>query len=442
MKPNLLTVLVILGVLLIPIDSVMPFSGIRITLAEIFFSLAFFVWLRMWDRKLESVRGERYLYLSLIMFLVICAVSVFVAQNKFLALRETIQFSWLWGMFFFFLILFYEHNMSELIWKIFVVTAVASSIFGLYQYFVFREPISELIADTRFRATGFYDQPNALGSFLAASLLLMSGLFLLEKAHSASSSAVATTSRQKVIFYCICIAISSAGVTATFSRGSWIALAAGLILLFLMNRKQYRDFLPLVAAYALGAVFVFTDASFQPKDKLIEAHRWVEEASGLRSFSDKQRRLLLDAAFQMFVDNPVIGVGIGNFHQRLIEYTPPEKMGLLQQDYDPVRQRFFINPGKKLDVEIVHNFPLQIAAETGFLGLFFFLSFLIVFFYTNVKRLNIISDGRKYIIRSTSLSAAITIFVAGLFGWPFSHGVQEILILMMAFSVTNKMNLS
>jgi len=416
------------GIALVPIDLVVPLFRTRFTLAELFLSLAFLLWLMQsgW-RITEGIPG--WVFIPLLAFLAACSLSIIAAHNAFIAVRETVQFFWLSIMLYFLVILFSRQKLIMPAWQVIVLAAVVSSIVGLYQYFFFRQPLFELIADTRFRARGFFDQPNTFGSFLSSSLLIMVGLYVLSSVSEGKEEARVVL-RKRWLY--AAIGISSAGLAATFSRGSLIALAAGLIVFGFLHRRHLRALLMSVAACIVAMTIIFVDASGQPKDRLIAAERGLDDTGGARSFSDRQRMVLLHAAFRMFLDYPVLGVGIGNFPVRLLEYTPPDDHVLLQRDYDPVQDRFFINPGKKPTIEIVHNVPLQIACETGLLGFLSFLIFIIGFFYEGTQRLKSVQTQPEFVIRATSLSAVIAMLAGGMFGWPFSHGTQELLIMLMA----------
>lgn len=432
--PKIFQVAFLTGIALIPIDVVIPVFGVRVALAEVFLSFAFILFLVEWDwNSFEEL--PRSVFVPLAVFVLVCVVSIAVGTDKFLAMRETVQFLWLLIMFAFVVALFSRTQPVIPVWRIVVWTAVVSSVFGIYQYFVYRQPLFELVADTRFRATGFYDQPNTLASFLAPSLLILIGLYLMN-----GSSALGLHPRRERIspersIYLVAMAICTAGLTATFSRSNWIAFVLGIIVLGFLSRRYLQMLLLPVAACMIGAASIAVDYSFQPKDKLAAANRAVGDTVGGRSFSDRQRMLLLSSALHMVRDYPLLGVGVGNFSVRLAEYTPVKDVALLHRDYDAVRQKFFINPAKKPDIEIVHNFLLQIASETGLIGFLPFSAFLVCFFVESSKRLKASQSEPERLIRITAISAAIAMLVAALFGWPFSHGTQELLMVVMAISI-------
>jgi O-antigen ligase len=136
----------------------------------------------------------------------------------------------------------------------------------------------------------------------------------------------------------------------------------------------------------------------------------------------------------MTIAHPFFGVGIGNYSVQLSNYASRELIDSAQMDYNPIEKKWFVNPDKKIDIEIVHNMFLQIAAETGLLGLAAFLVLLYAYYKSSLKLIRI-TNMKEYGIRLSFIGSFTAILLSGLFGWPFSHGIQEILILSMALSI-------
>jgi O-antigen ligase len=157
-----------------------------------------------------------------------------------------------------------------------------------------------------------------------------------------------------------------------------------------------------------------------------------------RSFSNRLRFLLTESAFSMFRDYPLIGVGSGNFSYRLPEYTSPELDTLLRQNYDGIRQMWYYDPAKKPDIELAHNVIVQVMAETGVAGTVGFMFLFGMLFRRSWRYLKISKLKSESIVRTASLSTAITLFVVGMFGWPFSHGTQEVLMIALGFAMSSK----
>jgi hypothetical protein len=113
-------------------------------------------------------------------------------------------------------------------------------------------------------------------------------------------------------------------------------------------------------------------------------------------------------AVDMTIRHPFTGVGQGNY-------------GLLL-------------PKDLQVVETPHNMFLQISAEMGLIGLAAFLWLLYAYYKSSLRLVRTASNDEERVIRAGIIGSVTAVLASGLFGWPFSHGVQEILILSMALS--------
>lgn len=341
-------------------------------------------------------------------------LSTLNAQNKFIALRETLQFIWLFGVYF--LIFHFAKDRKDISDILFlsVSAGVIISIAGLYQYFYVHEPFHFRINDFRLKAYATFGQPNAFGSYLIGFVPLSIGLFNYYDSW-----------KWKLLLLSSSFVMSLA-LFATFSRGSWIGLVFGMGIMFAVTYKRLSKISLLLPSLTvlLAAGIILGDIYFIKPEVI-------------KRFSNTQRLLLAKSALDMTVDQPLIGVGPGNYSVQLPNYASKELIESAQIDYNPKERKWFVNPNKKIDIEIAHNMFLQIAAEMGLLGLAAFLWVLYTYYKISLKLLKqckLPKNIGQYFIRAGLIGSFTAIMVSGLFGWPFSHGVQEILILSMALS--------
>jgi O-antigen ligase len=143
-------------------------------------------------------------------------------------------------------------------------------------------------------------------------------------------------------------ALMLATIVFTKSRGGMVGLTAALVALVLLGRKVRAGF----GAIAVAAVLVampFAPASFWARMSSI-----LDEQQDRLQFtgSSEARRILMQEGIDAFLDRPFTGVGAGQF-----------------QNYNP--------PGRRERWHETHNALIQVAADTGIVGLVAF-SFLIV----------------------------------------------------------------
>jgi len=417
----------------VPFDFAVTLGVVRATPTELLFSLAMVLWLWRSGRASKPMEFAPY-FMPLLFFLGACLLSLLAAQNRFVALRETVQFAWLFGLFYFVAHEIREPRETLTLWSLLLVAGLVVAGVGIYQYFLVREPIHFLIAETRLRAHGVHDQPNSFGNYLIGVIPLLFGFYFLADTLAPSVHErrgwVGKIFLNKRVIVALLFILSTA-LVATFSRGSWVGLGFGAVTLYFLLKGKIRhaSLVLLPGVIGIAATLVIGDLSRQPRH------------TG-RSFSNKQRAELLKAAIQMARDHPWLGIGFGNFPDRLPEYTSPELMQMMKLDYDPIKKEWFLNPNKKPDIEIVHNTLVQVAAETGLFGMAAFVWLFVVYYRRALKLLREAVEQKEYCIRATALAGATAILCSGMFGWPFSHGVQEVLIVTMAIAVANERSLS
>lgn len=147
-------------------------------------------------------------------------------------------------------------------------------------------------------------------------------------------------------------AAMATGVTAlaivfTFSRGALLALlVVGVAALFTLR--------PGLRAIALGGLLLAVLLVMLPSDYVTRATALFESDQSAELTIDpsvNQRTSILRSGLLMFTDYPVAGVGIGNFPDRYLQYAA---------DVGIEQERTKIEP---------HSFYVEIAAETGVVGL-------------------------------------------------------------------------
>jgi O-antigen ligase len=186
---------------------------------------------------------------------------------------------------------------------------------------------------TFIRGYGTFPHPNPLSAFLVAGILITTYLLIN------SSSKKAATLYSTLLF------INIIGLTLTFSRGAYLALAAGLTIFF-----SSLFFIPLLSKEALGEVskkIIFTlvvifvslaVSFFLFKPFLLTRATFSDQSTMDRKFYDV-------TGVKMAIANPIFGVGLGESLLHMEQYS-----------------------GRKLapwDKQPPHNYFIIAAAELG-----------------------------------------------------------------------------
>ena len=157
-------------------------------------------------------------------------------------------------------------------------------------------------------------------------------------------------------------ALCGIGVVASFARGAF--LAAGLVLLVAWLRSPRK--------LAMGATLIVLSVIGMIAASILfpGGAYWTEMQTILDGYSDStgsDRRMLWDAGWKVFVMNPLIGVGAGNFGVYAAETF---HLAEAEGGYE--------DPGR-LWGRSLHNVYYQLLSEQGIIGSAIFLWFLIDF---------------------------------------------------------------
>lgn len=235
-----------------------------------------------------------------------------------------------------------------------------------------------------FRAIAFFPDPHIFAYFTGMTLPLAFGLFRSEK---------------KFTFLLAFFVILLANIF-TFSRGGEVALIVGAFFAVIFEWQK----IPLHYKHGLFAALLFLILLLLlPSNPL--THRFISSFDSSDS-SNSIRLTLWKEAVETISQKPVLGVGLGAY-------------------------ALHVDPRATYRTPIyAHNTYLDIAVETGLVGLFFFLAVLLASLKTFFKER---SDAlARYVMIS------ILIFMThGLFDTPlFSVHIMPLLILLVILSVT------
>lgn len=256
------------------------------------------------------------------------------------------------------------------------------------------------------RIAGPVGDPN----FFAQMLIPAVPIALL-LAHSASGM------RERVAAYGSA-AVVTAAVVLTYSRGGALALGVVLALWLLGQGVSARRLVAGSAAIVL--LIVLLPSGFARR---LTTFRQFLPGSGevLRLDSSfEQRRVFATAAWHMFLDRPLTGVGAGNYTAYYGPYT--EETGSVVLEYEDFDAPHY-----------PHNLYLEIAAETGLPGLIVFAAVLVTcLFYLRRARRGFSRSGDR---SSAALAMGVQLALIGyLFSSLFLHGhFPRYLWLLFAF---------
>ena len=209
------------------------------------------------------------------------------------------------------------------------------------------------------------------------------------------------------------------GAVLTYSRGG--ALALGCVLLLTLVSRRIRPRQVGLGLLALVLVLLLTPPEFLRRlGTISQVLPGGEEVLDPDS-SFQERKLYALTAWAMFLDHPLLGVGAGNYTVHFDRYA--DEVGFSARDYE--------QPG---EVHYPHNLYLEIAAETGLVGLALFTAVAAAAFISLRRARSVLK--RRGEIPSADLARAFEIALAGyLVSSVFLHGhFQRYLWLLFGFA--------
>lgn len=327
---------------------------INVGVTELLVGLALVAWaLRRIARREVRIRMPP-LVLPMVVFLGTLFLSLLGTHSLQHSVKEIVKWLEVLALY---VLVFNEVDgrwVNALLWVVLGTGAVAA-LHGIYQ-FVFQVGPDDFVLFGRFmRAYGTFEQPNPYAGYLGLTLPLAVGL--IAAAILRKGNGVVRPS------WLVCAAGSGAlmlgALVMSWSRGAWLGFAGALaaVLIAIVARSRRAAMLGLVCVVLIGYLLAagglallptsivqrFSD--FVPYMGLVDV-RGAEVTDA--NFPVLERMAHWQSALDMWTDHPWLGVGIGN--------------------YEPIYPRYAL-PMWPLPLGHAHNYYLNIAAETGTVGL-------------------------------------------------------------------------
>lgn len=209
------------------------------------------------------------------------------------------------------------------------------------------------------RLDSFFESPNYVAMYLVPLTLLLGGYMVPRKGGNGDASArhlQGLYARTRVVYSSVWLVLGAATIIFTKSFGGWLGLFGGLIFLAIFYKRVTMRKLVILALLSF-ALLILGFLGYQQSKTHYNAF-W-------RVNSLETRTEVWTHAFTMLARSPVIGVGIGGFHDAYAAY-----IATLPEDKQPVEK----------DVLWPHNIYLTVWVESGVVALAAFIWILLILF--------------------------------------------------------------
>jgi O-antigen ligase len=187
----------------------------------------------------------------------------------------------------------------------------------------------------------------------------------------------------------------------SYARSAWFGAVAGMLSFGFLRGKKFALLLTGGAIVLCLAVFVIEPTSWER----------IKEISLSKDKTESTRIRLWQTSWNMIKDKPIWGIGLGNFGQLFSQYKVEGK-------YDN-----YSHP---------HNDFLNVAVNSGLLGLLAYLYLWAVFLYTSIKTvLKNKKEGFLYSIQLAGVVTMVAFLFASLFQCYYTDAEVNMLVMFL-----------
>jgi putative inorganic carbon (HCO3(-)) transporter len=334
------------------------------------------------------------LNLPILLYLVTQAISVIFSPLKvhsLLALKEE------WLLLLFFLIVNNvkeEDKMGKLV-TILVAVSCLVGLYAIWQHYSGLDLYRHRMLDPRggvFISTGLFGHHLTFGGYYMLVFLMALVIILSQK-------------RKGILRILDFAAPVILGLSLVFSyaRSAWLGVIMGILTFGFLKGRKFAFFLSLGLIILLLAVFAIEPTSWD-RIKEISLSRDKEKA-------ESTRIRLWQTSINMIKNKPIWGIGLGNFGELFDRYK-------VEGYYD--------------NKSHPHNDYLNMAVNSGFLGLFTYLGIWIVFLYTTIKAMvKKKKTGSNSWMQIAGLAAIVAFLFAGLLQCYYSDAEVNMLVMFI-----------
>jgi O-antigen ligase len=344
-------------------------KGLRLNSADILVIFLAIGWLmsfglhqKIGPRDREASRIPSYLLIAMLALVGTMLLSVTVALNISSSLKEISK----WLEFVVVMLLGSQYLRSRrqiwIIVALICLAGISQAFYGYIQAFFNLGPQS-FIRDASLRVYGTFDQPNPYAGYINIPLSITLALTLLGRNWVTRILAGLTA-----------IILGFAEYLSQ-SRGGEMAIAAALIFIVLAGMPRIRVLMRVLIILFLG-IFEALLAGWIPLSVFNPVLRFLGVVQisltnpSSQDYSTAERLAHWIAGLHMFIDHPVLGVGIGNYSDAYPQYFITIFTASLGH---------------------AHDYYINIAAEIGSIGLIAFVLFLLAVFVAGGHSLRVIN---------------------------------------------------
>jgi putative inorganic carbon (HCO3(-)) transporter len=356
--------------------AVLPFSKAGV---EICFIIAFSLWIIRHTLCL-NIKPENTILSKSLGFYIIAGIMSVIGSVYFKGSLSAFFTKFLEGILLYFVITEVIKRKRDIyiIIALLFCSALVVSLDGIIQKFFTGSDLFRQMLMTRGGITAAFNHKNDLGGYMLFPILTVFSLAFY-KLRGITHDKQKRFNKYSFLGYSLLFLLFNFIILLTNSLGAWVALILGILVLsFLMGK---RAFMPIIISLCFLTVVSVLYSNFIPQEFSLDSQKLISAQEG--------RFINWKPAISMIKDKPFFGFGLNTYMMASQIYL--QSM-----------------------LTYAHNCYLQMAAETGIIGLFAFLLVVGRLFLSGIRLLFVpgSSDGRN-----TAMWFLLAGLLAGLFAF-------------------------
>jgi len=282
------------------------------------------------------------------------------------------------------------HNIFYLLLFCFIILVLD----GFYQYFNNKNILGFPLIDNRI--SSFFDDEWILGSYLSRFYPVLFAFFVIKN------------EKKNNYFFIFLIGLILIGaeiiIFLSGERASFFFLNMGAIYLIL-QMKSYKFFRLLILAISILLMVFISIYSPEYKQRMVDVttkqlKKTIEPSKNEIEIFSSQHQVVYEAAYKIFLDNKLTGIGPKNFR---VVCKEPKYFRLDAKTTNIFKSSCETHP---------HNTYLQLLTETGIIGFVFLFSLLLIIIYVSIKHFFYKHIKKNYIFSDYQLCLIVAIFIS------------------------------
>ncbi|KXH76927.1 MAG: hypothetical protein AYK18_16185 [Theionarchaea archaeon DG-70] len=314
-----------------------------------------------------------------LLYLLMCFISVFVSQFPLKSLKSTFNMVSLALFFWLTLQLLRTRSMVNIFIHLWIWVSTGVAVLAILEFSLLRQ----------YRVVSIFEDPNFLGNYLLIGTLLLYALVSQRSLAGNPKSFLA-------------LVVHLIAVMLTLSRGAWLGLVVGILFVGYVNKNFWKT---LALCVLIPAALILLSPEYVGS-RIIQTLQLGERSAILHLYLNL-------TSLNMIKSNPILGIGMGTFeivHQNYIPADSPAIIRLiLQSRYAP------------------HNTFLEIWSGIGTIGFILFIGIFAIAVKEALRTLREVRAPSRQAYLKGTVSALIAVLIHNL---TLSYNREHIWILL------------